>query len=114
MGVTFSGGSNALRSEQGAPHLQQKVELVSDITVSGCLVLMLRTDSHTAFSCSGNETSIYPPMLLIESLQYFHWPCQYLSVGDEVQLVWGVREGGEVGRGLATLSNHIVVCLCVG
>ena len=53
-------------------------------------------------------------MLLIESLQYSHWPCQYLSIGNEVQLVWGVREGGEVGRGLATLSNHIVVCLCVG
>ena len=53
-------------------------------------------------------------MLLIESLQYSHWPCQYLSIGDEVQLVWGVGEGGEVGRGLATLSNHIVVCLCVG
>ena len=49
MGVTFSGGSNALRSEQGAPDLQQKVELVSDITVSSCLVMILITDSHTAF-----------------------------------------------------------------
>ena len=39
---------------------------------------------------------------------------QYLSVGDEIQLVWCVGEGREVRRCLATLFNDIVVCLCVG
>ena len=39
---------------------------------------------------------------------------QYLSIGNEVQLVWCVGEGREVRRGLATLFIDIVVCLCVG